>query len=451
MGVLRRIRQMFFPPAGYQVFRWLRKADMTNAGELMENSIVAATLLWMARTFPEAPPMLENIEPSTGQEVAVRIHPALRLLRKPNEYYTGSILWMATVIDYVANGDAYWLKVRSMSDDVIQLWYAPSWTMCPQGNDREFVAYYDYTVPGGETKKIRPEDVVHFQYGIDPYDNRRGYSPLRAVLSEIFTDNEAVEFTASILKNMGVPGILFSPDGNSSIDEDEAKQTKADFSARFTGGRRGEPLVMTGPTKVSQFGFSPEQLVLSEIRQVPEERVTAVTGIPAVVVGLGAGLKRSTFTNMGEARVAAYEAGLIPTQRTMGEDITFQLLPDFVDDPFMWRFTFDYAKVRCLQEDLYRLAQRESMLYERGVQMRSESRRKVGLPVDATRDDVFVLPLNQSLIHGSTGEITAAPRALPPAGGNGNGQAYGYDPQEIADAVVNSIERRELTEGTNGR
>jgi hypothetical protein len=83
---------------------------------------------------------------------------------------------------------------------------------------------------------------------------------------------------------------------------------------------------MTGKTKVEQFGFSPEQLLLRELRRIPEERVTAVLGVPAIVAGLGAGLDRSTFTNMAEAREAAYESGIIPTQRIIAEDIRFQLL-----------------------------------------------------------------------------------------------------------------------------
>jgi hypothetical protein len=89
--------------------------------------------------------------------------------------------------------------------------------------------------------------------------------------------------------------------------------------------------------------------------------VTAVLGIPAIVAGLGAGLDRSTFTNMAEAREAAYEAGLIPMQRILGEDIRFQLLADFGDDPFAFRFGFDLSKVRVLQEDLYRQAQRHDL------------------------------------------------------------------------------------------
>src|SRR3990167_8384960 len=110
---------------------------------------------------------------------------------------------------------------------------------------------------------------------------------------------------------------------------------------------------MSGPTKVAQFGFSPEQLVLRDLRMIPEERVTAVLGVPAVVAGLGAGLVRSTVTNMDEAREMAYESNIIPTQRCLAEDIRFQLLTDFMaeEEIWSWRFGFDLSKVRVLADD----------------------------------------------------------------------------------------------------
>jgi hypothetical protein len=32
---------------------------------------------------------------------------------------------------------------------------------------------------------------VHFRFGLDPDDPRKGYSPLKSVLREVFTDDEA--------------------------------------------------------------------------------------------------------------------------------------------------------------------------------------------------------------------------------------------------------------------
>jgi hypothetical protein len=219
----------------------------------------------------------------------------------------------------------------------------------------------------------------------------------------VFTDDEAAAFTASLLGNMGVPGLVVAPGPGVTIDPDDALDVKKDVSEKFSGDRRGEAIVMTGPTEIHQFGFSPEQLVLKDLRRIPEERVTAVLGVPAIVAGLGAGLDRSTFTNMGEARAAAYESGLIPMQRILAEDIRFQLLNEFEPDPFVWRFGFDLTKVRVLQEDLYRQAQRWDLMVRGGWVQVSEGRRGMGLDVDDQRDHIFIRPLNVEAVAAADG------------------------------------------------
>lgn len=396
---------------------------LADVGDGTSSSTVTAPLFWVARTFPEAPPMLwRKLE--SGEEEAVRRHPLLDLLERPNDFYTGVNLWMATVIDYQVDGNAYWLKLRRRGTDAVAgLWWVPHWLIEPKADDNRpgvFVDHYEYR-PDAEVMKIEPRDVVHFRFAQDSENPRLGRSPLKSVLREVYTDDEAAAFTASLLRNMGVPGIVVSPEKGVSINPAEAEETKATIIAKFTGDKRGEPIVMTGATKIEQFGFSPEQLLLRELRRIPEERVTAVMGIPAIVAGLGAGLDRSTFTNMGEAREAAYEAGIIPMQRILAEDVRFQLLSDFVARPSDYRFGFDLSKVRVLQEDLTRQALRHGQLVRDGIERVDEARRAMGLPVTA-EDEVYLRPANYVEVPADGSE----PRPLAPSS-NGNGSSDARD------------------------
>lgn len=413
-------------------------------GDGTGSSTVTAPLNWIARTFPEAPPSLWQT-PEIGQEIQVRRHPLLRLLQRPNGFYTGPILWMATVTDWMVDGNAYWLKVRSRAGTPVQVWWAPHWTIKPVSNDTGsvFIDHYEYAPGDGEIYRVDPENIVHFRFGLDPDDPRMGRAPLKSVLREVFTDDEAAAFTASLLRNMGVPGVLISPDTDTAPSRQDVEATKTYLKDQFTGDGRGEPLVMSGKTKIEQFGFSPEQLLLKELRRIPEERVTAVMGIPAIVAGLGAGLERSTFTNMAEAREAAYESGVIPIQRILAEDIRFQLLADFeanVEEE--WRFGFDLSKVRVLQEDLYRLAQRHDLAVRGGWAMVSEARRALGLEVDDQRDHVFLRQANMTEVDGETDKLRPyAPKGGAVSGSNGNGHV---DAEGVAEAVVRAIERDQL-------
>jgi hypothetical protein len=218
-----------------------------------------------------------------------------------------------------------------------------------------YIDHYEYTVDG-EHDAARPVATSSTSATAStPTTRAAACSPLKSCCARCSPTTRPPPSPPTLLRNMGVPGLLVSPDGGgATIDPEEAKETKEDLSRKFSGERRGEPIVMTGATKVEQFGFSPEQLLLRDLRRIPEERITAVLGIPAIVAGLGAGPRALDVHEHGEAREAAYESGLIPCQRILGEDIRFQLLPLYGSDgdPFQWRFGFDLKKVRVLQDDL---------------------------------------------------------------------------------------------------
>lgn len=431
-----RLARMVFAEASYRIANLLGLVSpgfgtiRREVGDGMSSSTVTAPLFWIARTFPEAPPAFWNVDTTTGKETQVFDHPVLRLLQRPNDFFTGVTFWMATLIDYKTDGNAYWLVVRNELGRPLQLWWAPHWMIEPKGTADTFITHYEYRTPS-VTKEIRPEDVVHFRFAADPDDPRRGISPLKSVLREVFTDDEAARFVAALLRNMGVPGVIVSPDGDEPPSIDDVKVTKAYIRQMFSGERRGEPLVLGAKTKVEQFGFSPEQLMLRELRRIPEERVTAVMGVPAIVAGLGAGLDRSTFTNYNEAREAAYEESIIPTQRALAEEIRFQLLPSFGEDPWKSRFGFDLSKVRVLQSDEARQLEKLSMGVRDGWVQVAEPREHAGLDV-TDADRVYLRPMNaQTVIAGEIPE--------PPAD---RGESNGSHAREIAEEVVREAARR---------
>jgi len=389
--------------SGFSLSRLLLPRSIRNyqrlVGDGTSSSVVMAPLLWICRNFPEAPPAIWEIT-RDGEEERVAHHDLIRLLSRPNPHYTGAELWMATLIDWYANGNAYWLKIRDKGGKLREVWWAPASMIEPKApidsqhrsfaSSDNFIDHYEYR-PGGESVKLDPiEDVVHFRFGLDPDDPRKGRSPLNVVLSEIFSDEEAAQFTASLLKNMGIPGLLVSPEkGDHTPSPDDVAATKAYIEEETGGSNRGKPLVMSGPTKVQQFGFNPQQLDLKNLRRLPEERVTAIIGIPAIVAGLGAGLDRSTFANYEEARAAAFEDGIIPTQRIFGEVLRFQVLPDFEQDPWKFRAGFDNSKVKVLQPDRNQLADRIKTAIDAGVMTVAEGRRELELEV-RPQDNIFL-------------------------------------------------------------
>lgn len=320
------------------------------AANLWENSIVLACIKWMGRTFPEAPPLIEELMPD-GKWVVSPGHSFVPLIENPNPFWTDCELWAATLLSLAVDGNAYWYKSRSKAGRVVELYYVPHWTMEPRWPDDggKFLSGYEYRVHG-DPIHLPVEDVVHFRDGVDPRNYRKGLSPLSAVLREVCSDNEAATFSAALLRNMGVPGVVISPaKEEGELATEERERLLKLWQQKFAGDRRGEPLVTQIPISVSAPAFSPEQMVIDKVRRVPEERITAALGIPAIVVGMGAGLERSTYANFKEAREAAYESSIIPTKRILAKQLTQQLLVEFAD-PGRFRIGWDFSEVRALQE-----------------------------------------------------------------------------------------------------
>jgi hypothetical protein len=203
---------------------------------------------------------------------------------------------------------------------------------------------------------------------------------------------ESASYAATLLRNHGVPGIVISPAGNMTIGVDDAKAMKDYVSTQFTGDKRGAPLVVGAATDVKEFGFSPDKMALSELRNLSEERVCAMLGLPAAVVGFGTGLEQTSVgATMNELRRLAWNGAVIPMQRAFAAELQRGLLPD-LDSKAGGEVAFDTSEVNALQDDLQQLTQRMDQGVRGGWITVAEARKQLGLDVEP-QHEIFLRPI----------------------------------------------------------
>lgn len=387
----------WYMPSGY--------VDTSGVGDGTGNSAAQACFNVLGGSFAEAPTAVYGLD-DDGSETLQLLHPAAALVHNPNPYMVGELLWGYTIVATHAAGDAYWFKVRSAGGRVVELWPLMPDLVDPrdgtgsrataeeqalhQVGQGPFIAYYEYRAGGG-TKRIESADIVHLRLALDPDNPRKGKAPLKTALREVVSDEEAGQFAASMLRNMGVPGVVLTPSDpdDTGPDAKEAEAIADTWENRFGGQNRGRPLVMEGGAmKVNVVSFSPQQMDYSSLRRVPEERVSAVLGVPAILAGLGAGLERATYSNAQALRDFFTESKLAPLWRLYGAQLTQQLLPDFTDVAGT-RMGFDLTVVRALQEDADKTNTTWLAALVAGGITVSEYKTKVGLQVQPG-DDVYL-------------------------------------------------------------
>lgn len=367
------------------------------AGEPVQNTLVMAAVRWFGTQLTEAPLKVYR-KNDAGQKEEVDDHELSKLFMQPNPAYSGPLMMMAVALSWIVDGNVYLLKVRNAVGTVKELWYLPHFAVAPlyEPDGGDYVSAYVYRANNTDYK-IPVENMVHLRNGLDPEDTHRGLSPLASLYRELYVDNERANFSAALLGNFGIPGIIIAPDSDmNTFDEEARTRMKQAFQDRFQGDNRGAPLVAAMPVKISQLGFQPRQMEFSALSRVPEERLCAVLGIPAAILGFR--MEIVNYATMKELREQAYEGVVIPTQKLYAREFNTQLLRDFEGPRTKKWCAFDLSDVRVLQEDEARKHERIVKVWNAGVITRGEARAVLGYPVDETRDAVFLASAGTALV-----------------------------------------------------
>ena len=351
------------------------------------NSAALACLNVLGTAFSE-PPLKVYLKSTEGDEY-VENHPAQVLLQNPNPNMTANLMNNYIVTSVAVYGDAFLLKLRNESGQVLQLIPLLADMVEVKGNNEQLITKYEYKQKGN-TLEIPPEDMIHLRERIDPRNHRRGLSPLRSVMVEILGDAAASQMAAALVKNTGVPSVVISPKNDLAMTSDEAENIAEVFGRRFGGENRGRPLVISGgEVDIQTLSFSPKDLEIGKLRYINEERISAVLGVPAILAGLGAGLERATYSNAKELREFFTEQKLIPMWNHFANEFTKQLLlEDFETNP-AYCFKYDLSNVRALSQDEDATMARIVQGYNAGFITVNEARQANQLPA-LDNGDYFV-------------------------------------------------------------
>ncbi len=394
-GIARKALSIFASSDGFIPIQWTRSGlPGVDTNRALAANVVMAPVFWIMRTFTEAELVVQKRVGDDGLWERIQDHPIETLIANPNDTYEGDPLWKATALSYVMDGNAYWWKIRNIFGEVIQLWYIPHWMIRPisgpdgmgTGSSR-VVTSYGVSMGIHGPVYLDPRDVVHFRFGLDPEDTRLGISPLKSVMREIAADMQAAEFSDTVLENMGVPGLIISPkDSSVVITPEQVAELRNYLKSAASGPNAGSNLVFGKATDIVQLGSDPNKVNLSATRDISEERVCAILGIPAAVVGFGSGLQSTKVgATMRELVKMAWVSCLIPMQHTMARQVTSQLMPDFIAQTRRFRARFDMSEASSFQEEYNLRVDSATKLVEAGLLRVDRAQHMLGLEVDKTR------------------------------------------------------------------
>lgn len=379
---------------GYQdwsdLFTFRKQSEQKPA---WQNSAIGACIGW-AQAVATEPPLVckRTVEGDPDGEIVD--HPIQQIVTAPTDAHDFCGLLGAYLLSHMTDGNTYLYKERSASGKVIGLRYLPHFQVAPQwpADGSEFISHYLYSVDTGQFE-IAKENIIHIRNGIDPERTRYGRSPVKQIVREVLTDNEAAVYAHAILRNMGMVGAVLSPkDSGVSVAPENIGTIGAKWRENYTGDGRGSLMILSDPMELKEFGTSPEKMVLDKVRKIPTDRICAAYRIPPAVVGLAG--SDPTYSNLEGYTRIAWQSCLLPTLRQFASAVWGNLAQDITGGPQTngLYLEFETSAVGALQRDVNLEADRLHTLYQGGIIRRGEARRGAGYSSD-DKDEVYYTDL----------------------------------------------------------
>lgn len=366
-----------------------------NAGDPAANSLVCALQRMQINAFCEAPPVVQTRNKLGHWDYDID-HRVLDLLYQPNDWWDASTLFGAWLIDRNFKGNAYGYILRNTVVGANGLFepngiiWLPAGQTWPYWNDGDFITGYRYRpLNSTETIELRREDVIHFRAEELDASGRIGISRLQSLAPELCVDKEDSLYNATMAHNLGIPGIIMSPKEatmeTTNIGMEAADKIKNEFQSRFTGAKRGQPLILTEPWDYFVPNFKPSELMTAAASKKADARICMAFSISPAIAGSLLGLEEANHASLKEYSESFYEMAIIPIWRQMGSELTKFLLWNFEPNTRYGRprrdkrIYFDIREVRALAQDRFEQAQQEVELFRWGLTTRGEGRERIGL------------------------------------------------------------------------
>ena len=248
-------------------------------------------------------------------------HPILDLLRMPMPGMGWRQMAMCIADGLIANGNVYFVPVNSRELKLLDWRFVSP----PRMN----AMYYEFKNPmtGGITR-YGMDQVIHLRWQMGP-DGVNGVGPMRAAaLREIATDSTAGEYTDSILRRHGIPGIVATPAKDVQVTPTEADAMRIALNTAYTGGNRGMAMVTSKRMDFHEVSGAMQRADMRELRWVPEERICASIPIPPALLNIGTGSEQVRIGATMQHLLREFWVGkMMPLMTDISEQLTMQLIP----------------------------------------------------------------------------------------------------------------------------
>lgn len=235
-----------------------------------------------------------------------------QLVGEPNAKEDGSAFLYRAAATFLAAGECFVVRVQRLNEAdqyIVPINYNVTINQDTKGN---VLGYW--VTRFGSAEPFLASDVLHISKPDITFDTNHGFSTLRAIRKVWESNTEVWNSEASLHKNKGITGVLYS-DGARPMTDTEQTQLQDKYDSDSTGvSNFGKVKVSSAKLGYVQMGMNPNDLKSIETRLEHLRTICAAFNVDSKLFGDPAA---STYNNMAEAQRAFIVNAVIPLSEIM--------------------------------------------------------------------------------------------------------------------------------------
>lgn len=280
-----------------------------------------------------------------GKTEEVENHPALQVLNKPNDLYSGDELITRAICFKYLGGEAPLQKIKTSMKGVTQLLcYRPDKVSYEFTSDLA-MPYTNIKYLAGAYHSIDPKMFTLWKAfnPLDDFDGLgHGLPQLQPALKSGDLLNSFIDWNVSLLQNGAAPSGAWVV--AEAIDKDTYELVEKKIQNKLAGTRNaGKTLFLDGGASWVKMGENPKDMDWAVGKESTIVDICSAIGPDPILIGYG---KYSSYNNKKEAKKDLYTSHVIPLMNSLAGLLTSFL--ELAENEFI---EMDFSHIPVMQED----------------------------------------------------------------------------------------------------